>query len=147
MNAFIEKHQKNIIGVLSGRDRIVFRGTLRLVAKLAGMNAYLWHLGILMKDFKQYALDKTAQLIQASCARVDLACGSDGHIEKTRKISVSASRTAFRNVARNGQSRPTQLAGQPIHFFGRKGPRHFVDLTRQVVCLLPDLDVAEVLHG
>jgi hypothetical protein len=35
MNAFIEKHQKHIIGVLSGWDRIVFRG-IRLVANLAG---------------------------------------------------------------------------------------------------------------
>ena len=73
MNAFIEKHSKHIIGVLSGWDRIVFRGTLRLVANLAGMNAYLWHIGILMKDFKQYALDKTAQLIQSSSARVEAA--------------------------------------------------------------------------
>jgi len=73
MNAFIEKHSKSIIGVLSGWDRIVFRGTLRLVANLAGMNAYLCHIGILMKDFKQYALDKTAQLIQSSSARVEAA--------------------------------------------------------------------------
>jgi len=52
----------------AGWDRIVFRGTLRLAANLAGMNQYLSYLGILMKDFKQYALDKTAQLIQASVA-------------------------------------------------------------------------------
>jgi hypothetical protein len=32
MNAFIEKHQKHIIEVLSGWDRLVFRGTLRLIA-------------------------------------------------------------------------------------------------------------------
>ncbi len=73
MNSFIQKHQKNIIGVLSGWDRIVFRGTLRLVANLAGMNAYLAHIGILMKDFKAYALGKTAELIQASAARVEAA--------------------------------------------------------------------------
>jgi hypothetical protein len=71
MNSFIQKHQKNIIGILMGWDRIVFRGTLRLIANLAGMNAYLSYLGILMKDFKQYALDRTAQLIQASSARVE----------------------------------------------------------------------------
>jgi hypothetical protein len=60
MNSFIEKHRKHIIGVLSGWDRIVFRGTLRLVANLAGMCSYLAYRSILMKDFKQYALDKTA---------------------------------------------------------------------------------------
>jgi hypothetical protein len=37
MKSFIEKHTKNIIGVWSGWDRIVLRGTLRLVANLAGM--------------------------------------------------------------------------------------------------------------
>jgi hypothetical protein len=71
MKSFIEKHQKNIIGVLSGWDRIVFRGTLRLVANLAGMNSYLSYLGILMKDFKQYAQEKTAALIQASVAKAE----------------------------------------------------------------------------
>jgi len=69
MNAFIQKHSKNIIGVLSGWDRIVFRGTLRLVANLSGMNSYLSYMGILMKDFKQYAKDKTAELINASVAK------------------------------------------------------------------------------
>jgi hypothetical protein len=71
MNAFIEKHKKHIIGVLSGWDRIVFRGTLRLVANLAGMCSYLAYRGILMKDFKEYAQHKTAQLIEASMAKAE----------------------------------------------------------------------------
>jgi hypothetical protein len=71
MNAFIEKHKKNIIGVLSGWDRIVFRGTLRLVANLAGMYSYLAYRGILLKDFKEYAQHKTAQLIEASVAKTE----------------------------------------------------------------------------
>jgi hypothetical protein len=71
MNAFIEKHSKSIIGVLSGWDRIVFRGTLRLVANLAGMYAYLAHRRILMKDFKEYAQRKTAKLIEASVAKAE----------------------------------------------------------------------------
>jgi hypothetical protein len=71
MNAFIEKHQKHIIGVLSGWDRIVFRGTLRLVANLAGMCSYLAYRHILMKDFKAYAQRKTAELIDASVAKAE----------------------------------------------------------------------------
>jgi len=71
MNSFIEKHKKHIIGVLSGWDRIVFRGTLRLVANLAGMYSYLAYRSILMKDFKEYAQHKTAQLIEASVARAE----------------------------------------------------------------------------
>jgi len=69
MNSFIEKHKKDIIGVLSGWDRIVFRGTLRLIANLAGMERYLSYLGILLKNFKQYAQEKTAELIAASVAK------------------------------------------------------------------------------
>jgi hypothetical protein len=71
MNAFIEKHQKHIIGVLSGWDRIVFRGTLRLIAHLAGMSSYLRCRHILLKDFKAYAQRQTAELIQASVAQAE----------------------------------------------------------------------------
>jgi hypothetical protein len=71
MNSFIEKHKKNIIGVLSGWDRIVFRGTLRLVANLAGMCSYLAYRHILMKDFKEYTQRKTAELIEASVAKAE----------------------------------------------------------------------------
>lgn len=84
MKSFIEKHAKNIIGVLSGWDRIVFRGTLRLVANLAGMNSYLSYLGILMKDFKQYAQEKTAQLIQASVAKAEQAGRPNRYLPSAR---------------------------------------------------------------
>ncbi len=71
MNAFIEKHSKHIIGVLSGWDRLVFRGTLRLIAHLAGMSSYLRCRHILLKDFKAYAQCQTAELIQASVAQAE----------------------------------------------------------------------------
>lgn len=66
MNAFMEKHNKNIIGVLAGWDRIVFRGTLRLIANLTGMDKYLSMTGVLLKDFREFAKAKTTQLIEAS---------------------------------------------------------------------------------
>ncbi len=84
MKSFLEKHAQNIIGVLSGWDRIVFRGTLRLVANLAGMNQYLSYLGILMKDFKQYAQEKTAQLIQASVAKAEQAGRPNRYLPSAR---------------------------------------------------------------
>jgi hypothetical protein len=71
------------------------RGTLRLVANLAGMNQYLSYLGILMKDFKQYALDKTAQLIQASAARAEQAGRPNVYLHSSRthkeQVAVVAS--------------------------------------------------------
>jgi hypothetical protein len=64
MQQFIEKYQKQIEGVLSGFDRLVFRGTLRrlnygwwdeqLKAMVArGMEEYLWQNEILFKDYLQ----------------------------------------------------------------------------------------------
>jgi len=69
MNAFIEKHSKHIIGILSGWDRLVFRGTVRLIAHVAGMYSYLRARHILLKDFKAHAKQQTATLIQASLAK------------------------------------------------------------------------------
>ena len=66
MNAFIRRHSNDIIGVLSGWDRIVFRGTIRLIANLTGMDKYLSMAGILLKDFREHARARTAELILAS---------------------------------------------------------------------------------
>jgi len=99
MPSFMEKHKNSIIGVLSGWDRIVFRGTLRLVANLAGMNQYLSYLGILMKDFKQYALDKTAQLIQASVAKAEQAGRPNVYLHSSR---TNKEQVALDIAARDG---------------------------------------------
>jgi len=39
---FLSKHNEDVIGTLSGFDRLVFRGTLRLLAHCPGMMSYLW---------------------------------------------------------------------------------------------------------
>jgi hypothetical protein len=48
---FIAAHQDQITGVLSGFDRLVFRGTLRPIAHAAGMRQYLSRNEILLKSF------------------------------------------------------------------------------------------------
>jgi hypothetical protein len=99
MQSFIEKHKNSIIGVLSGWDRIVFRGTLRLVANLAGMCSYLAYRSILMKDFKQYALDKTSQLIQASVAKAEQTGRPNGYLHSSR---ANKEQVALDLAARDG---------------------------------------------
>ena len=99
MNAFIEKHRKHIIGVLNGWDRIVFRGTLRLVANLAGMHSYLSYLGILMKDFKEYAQRKTAALIEASVAKAEQAGRRNVYLHSSR---TNKEQVALHIAARDG---------------------------------------------
>jgi len=66
LKAFVQKHSKVITGILSGFDRLVFRGTLRQLCYVDGMMGYLWHRKILLKNFTQYAKETTAKLREAS---------------------------------------------------------------------------------
>ena len=65
MQQFSEKYHDQIMGVVTGFDRLVFRGSLRrlnygwwdkqLKAMVAsGMEQYLWHNKILFKDYQQH---------------------------------------------------------------------------------------------
>lgn len=66
MNEFLHRHAGSVTGVLSGFDRMRFRGTLRLIANARGLTALLSYLGVLMKDFKHFALDVSAQVRKAA---------------------------------------------------------------------------------
>jgi hypothetical protein len=66
MKTFIQRFGQNILGVLHGFDRIRFRGTRRFLANVAGMLGYLWQRQILLKDFKVFAGNVTAQIRQAA---------------------------------------------------------------------------------
>lgn len=62
MKQFIDKHQKHIIGFLSGWDRIRFRGTIRMLAYVDGLLGWLNHMKVLNKNFKVFALHLTDRL-------------------------------------------------------------------------------------
>ena len=66
METFIAKHADKITGTLSGFDRLVFRGTLRMLAHCAGMMTYLHQVGVLLKEFGAHAEALTRQLREAS---------------------------------------------------------------------------------
>jgi hypothetical protein len=70
---FIQRHRSSVTGVLSGFDRIRFRGTLRLIANDRGLVALLSYLGILLKDFKDYAMSLSEQLKTASLGLAEAA--------------------------------------------------------------------------
>ena len=66
---FIANHQDQISGVLSGFDRLVFRGTLRSIAYAAGMNQYLCSNEILLKNFGSHVEHVSQRLKTASLAQ------------------------------------------------------------------------------
>ena len=51
MLKFSASHQDQISGVLSGFERLVFRGTLRSIAYAAGMQHYVSSNDVLLKHF------------------------------------------------------------------------------------------------
>src|SRR5436189_3321264 len=55
MERFIERHQDSIVGVLAGFDRVLFRGTLRSLSYLQGMDKFLGSQRVLYKDFGAFA--------------------------------------------------------------------------------------------
>ena len=71
MNQFIQRHDENVTGTLSGWDRVVFRGTLRMLCFVDGMMGYLSRVGVLLKDFGEHAQAMTKRLIEASLAAAE----------------------------------------------------------------------------
>ncbi len=67
MKRFIQRFSDKITGVLSGFDRLVFRGSLRRVAFPEGLMSLLWHRQVLLKEFNTYVTGVTEQLREASC--------------------------------------------------------------------------------
>lgn len=91
MSQFIQKYEEKITGTLSGWDRIVFRGTLRMLCFVDGMMGYLAHVGVLLKNFGEHAQAMTARLIEASLAAAEEAARPIQYLEsaQTRKEDLA----------------------------------------------------------
>jgi hypothetical protein len=66
MRSFLRVHGSEIKGVLSGWDRIRFRGTLRWLANVDGLGTYLWKTKGLLKHFRDWAQSLTEQVREAT---------------------------------------------------------------------------------
>src|SRR5438034_4587001 len=65
-NPFLTQHKADVIGVLSGLDRLRFKGSLPPLYYPRTMDAYLEVKKILFKDFKQFATDLTQRIKNAA---------------------------------------------------------------------------------
>ena len=70
---FVHRHAASVTGVLSGFDRLWFRGTLRRLANAAGMRTFLSYVGVLLKDAGQYMERATERVKSASVAVAEAA--------------------------------------------------------------------------
>lgn len=55
MERFVTRHQDRIAGILTGFDRMRFRGTLRGISYIKGLEIWLSSRGVLFKDFGAFA--------------------------------------------------------------------------------------------
>jgi len=103
MRQFLQHHGEQILGVLSGFDRLRLRGTLRIFASEGGVVSWLQQAGIALKDFLTWAEGLTQQLrrrTEQEAQRVgrpveylDRIVDKEAHVAKIR---------AERGVADNG---------------------------------------------
>jgi hypothetical protein len=94
---FLEKNAVNVTGVLSGFDRLLFRGTIRLLSAPQGMRTYLWHQRVLLTDFGAHVLKVSTQLKNAVVQAVEQAGRpvvylQSGHEDKQRRAREIAQR-------------------------------------------------------
>ena len=66
MEQCLFKHAPVVTGTLSGFDRLVFRGTLRLLAHCGGMMSYLSAMPVKLKGFASHAAAMTKRLKDVS---------------------------------------------------------------------------------
>lgn len=71
MRDFLARHASKITGVLSGFDRIVFRGYLRSISYAKGFETFLVCQGVLLKDFSRYVRETSERLKRASVATAE----------------------------------------------------------------------------
>jgi hypothetical protein len=66
MKTFLQRFGSLVAGILSGFDRLVFKGRLRQLYYPEGMNCYLAANHVLRLEFKEHAQAVTQQVLQAS---------------------------------------------------------------------------------
>jgi hypothetical protein len=66
MCSFVQQHLSSVIGLISGWDRMRFRGTLRLLANVSGLRRFLSYTHHLLKDFGKFAPECSRVIREAS---------------------------------------------------------------------------------
>lgn len=62
MERFVKRYSDRIVGIVSGFDRVLFRGNIRSICHLEGMQRFILSQGVLFKDLKPFCEKLTAGL-------------------------------------------------------------------------------------
>jgi hypothetical protein len=89
MKSFLTRHQSQVKGVLSGLDRVRFRGTVRWLASCRGLGSFMWSARVLLKDFKDWSKSLTDDLKRGAKQMADAAGRKVEHL-KSRSTPTTA---------------------------------------------------------
>ena len=99
MKSFVERHQKEIKGVLSGFDRLRFRGTLRWLSSVEGMGSFLGTIRVLLMHFNDWAQTRTERIRRATLRLAEAASRPVVYLASSQ---VSKEETALGIAAADG---------------------------------------------
>ena len=105
MHSFLQRFSGIVLGILSGFDRLVFRGRLRRLYQPEGMNHYCNANHVFRKEFKEHARSVTAQVVQASLAEAK-RCERYRYLNSSR---IDKDQMA-RDIAKNTSARRARSA-------------------------------------
>ena len=95
MNIFVAKFRDIIKGILTGFDRIVFKGSILPLMHAAGAMSFCQAHGIRNKDFKRWAMQQTALVVESAHDYAQEHCGRGIQpilFSKTRKEDLAHKR-------------------------------------------------------
>jgi hypothetical protein len=121
--AFVQRHQSDIIGVLHGWDRLRLQGTLRSLYYEPVMERYVKQAGVMWKEFKSFAKGLTGRVRQSAVALAEK--------QQRPMIYLSSSRKSKEDMARQIQERDGISSGliaifscvEPCHTWFLRGNR------------------------
>src|SRR5271157_2260563 len=92
MKTFLQRFAVVVSGVLSGFDRVVFKGRLPQLYSPEGMNCYAAANHVLYKDFKVHAKDVTRQVLAASRVEAAKTAGRFQYLGSSQAAKEEAAR-------------------------------------------------------
>ena len=121
MQSFVQRHAAEIKGVVSGFDRLRFRGTLRWLSSEKGMMSFLGVIRVLLIHFNDWAQSHTERIRQAT---VSLAASAHRRVVYLPSSQTSKEETALEIASRDGVDEgliAVLSCVEPCHSF-RVGP-------------------------
>jgi hypothetical protein len=123
MTSFIDRFSSSIHGVLSGFDRIRFRGTQRLLASVRGLTAYLTFRGVRLTDFKPYVTEVTEKIRREVAVAAEQAGVAIHYVNDSSRSKEALAAELAQRAGRTMGLRAILSAVEPCRtFFVRKNP-------------------------